>query len=356
MEPVLRVEDLKTHFFTDDGVARAVDGVSFEVQPGRTLALVGESGCGKSVTALSIMRLVATPPGRIVQGRILFGDMDLAQVSLRRMRRYRGNAISMIFQEPMTSLNPVFRVGNQIASAIRVHRDVSKREAREQAVELFRKVGIPSPEDRIDNFPHEMSGGMRQRAMIAMALACGPSLLIADEPTTALDVTIQAQILDLLRDLQESEGMALLLITHDLGVVAETAHDVAIMYAGEIVEQAPVRELFHAPKHPYTLGLFRSIPRADRDAPPEDLPGPEPDSRRTNLYAIRGQVPAATHFPPGCRFNPRCPYVMERCRVDKPPLEPVGPEHRAACWLHDEKHMASLGRPVGIPEEEEVRS
>ena len=317
---VLSVRSLKTYFKTDAGDALAVDDVSFDIPPGKTLALVGESGCGKSVTALSIMRLVPSPPGRIVGGEILLNGKDLLRLSEAEMRGMRGSAVSMIFQEPMTSLNPVFRVGNQIAGAIRVHRNVSHAEARQQTIQLLDKVGIPAPEERIDDYPHQMSGGMRQRVMIAMALACNPLLLIADEPTTALDVTIQAQILDLLRALQSETGMAILLITHDLGIVAETADRVAIMYAGKIVEEAPVRDLFADPKHPYTQGLFASLPKLTET--------------RRRLEAIQGQVPEATNFPPGCRFHPRCPHCMEVCKTTIPATTSEGPDHTVACWLY----------------------
>ncbi len=340
METALSIGNLKTYFFTDAGVAKAVDGVSLDIPKGKTVALVGESGCGKSVTALSVLRLVPAPPGRIVEGEIHFGGHNLLALSEREMRRIRGNGISMIFQEPMTALNPVFRVGSQIAAALRVHRDVSWKQAMDQTVELLDRVGIPDPAQRATEYPHQMSGGMRQRAMIAMALACGPELLIADEPTTALDVTIQAQILDLLKQLQAEHRMAILLITHDLGIVAESADDVAIMYAGKIVEQASVNDLFDAPKHPYTLGLFNSLPRLD-----------EPRGR---LRTIEGRVPAATHFPPGCRFHPRCRHAMEICRTREPRLDIGTPEHGVACWLHDEEAMREQGLPAGIPESEEA--
>lgn len=335
---VIDIKNLKTYFFTDAGVALAVDDVSFSVPAGKTLALVGESGCGKSVTALSILRLVPDPPGRIVGGRIMFGDTNLLSLSKREMRSERGNNISMIFQEPMTSLNPVFRIGNQISSAIRLHMHLSKAESREETIKLLNKVGIPSPELRIDDYPHQMSGGMRQRVMIAMALACNPKLLIADEPTTALDVTIQAQILDLLNSLQKETGMSILLITHDLGVVAESADEVAIMYAGKIVEQAPVRDLFASPKHPYTIGLFDSIPKLG--------------TRLRRLSTISGQVPAATHFPKGCRFHTRCPHAMEVCKKETPYFDMVAEDHQVSCWLHNEKTMKAQNRPTGIPESE----
>jgi len=337
---LLAVRNLKTHFFTDAGVARAVDDVSFELWPGKTLALVGESGCGKSVTALSILRLVPQPPGKIVSGAVVLDGTDLLKLPERDMRHIRGNRISMVFQEPMTSLNPVFRVGAQIAAAIRLHRKTSWAEARAQTIQLLAKVGIPSPEERADDYPHQMSGGMCQRAMIAMALACNPVLLIADEPTTAVDVTIQAQILDLLCALQAETGMSILLITHNLGIVAEIAHEVAVMYAGRIVEHAPVRDLFASPKHPYTHCLFQSLP---------DLQEPHKP-----LRMIEGQVPAAMDFPSGCRFHPRCPFAMPVCSMREPPPLLVGEKHSAACWLHDEPTMSAQGRPIGLPEREEA--
>ncbi|MEX2016552.1 MAG: ABC transporter ATP-binding protein [Candidatus Hydrogenedentales bacterium] len=340
-EPILRVANLKTYFYTDAGVARAVDDVSFTLEAGKTLALVGESGCGKSMTALSILRLVPDPPGKIVGGKVLFQGEDLVQASERRMRQIRGNDISMIFQEPMTSLNPVFRVGHQIGAALRLHRNLDKHTARRAAIDLLDQVGIPAPEKRVDDYPHQMSGGMRQRVMIAMALACDPKVLMADEPTTALDVTIQAQILELLKQLQEKREMALLLITHDLGVVAETADDVAIMYAGEIIERAPVRALFARPGHPYTEGLFESLPQVEQ--------------RGHRLKPIYGNVPAATHFPAGCRFHPRCPYMMETCTTEHPPEFALGPGHGAACWLHDAKLMAQQGKRTGLLPENKTR-
>lgn len=321
-QTTLKVHDLRTYFRTDAGDALAVDGVSFDLAAGRTLALVGESGCGKSVTALSILRLIPDPPGRIASGQILLNGRDLVKLPEPEMRSIRGSAISMIFQEPMTCLNPVFRVGSQIAAAIRVHQRVTWREARERTIQLLAQVGIPSPEERVDDYPHQMSGGMRQRVMIAMALACRPEVLIADEPTTALDVTIQAQILRLLKDLQAQAGMAILLITHDLGIVAETADHVAIMYAGKIVETAPVRDLFAKPRHPYTEGLFASLPKLTGES--------------GRLQTIPGQVPAATQFPPGCRFHPRCRHCMEVCKGTAPGFTEVGPQHRVSCWLYGE--------------------
>jgi len=320
-EPLLTVRGLRTVFDTEAGPAPAVDGVSFDLYPGKTLALVGESGCGKSVTALSILRLVPNPPGRVEAGEVFFNGRDLRRMPERDLRAVRGNDISMIFQEPMTSMNPVFRVGDQIAAVLRMHRGLSRADARGEAIALLKRVGIPAPEKRVASFPHEMSGGMLQRVMIAMALACGPKLLIADEPTTALDVTIQAQILDLLRQLQEETGMAILLITHDLGVVAENAHDVAVMYAGKIVEHATASALFRGPKHPYTQGLFASLPVMNMGA--------------ARLQTIEGSVPAASAFPPGCRFHPRCKHVMERCLTDPPPMFRAGEGHEAGCWLLD---------------------
>ena len=317
----LSVRNLKTYFSLESGEALAVDDVSFDIRAGRTFALVGESGCGKTVTALSIMRLVPDPPGRIVGGEIRLHGRDLLSGPEKNMLAVRGNEVSMIFQEPMTSLNPVFRVGNQIASTILLHnhKSLSKAQARSATIDLLESVGIPSPEQRVDDYPHQLSGGMRQRVMIAMALACEPKLLIADEPTTALDVTIQAQILDLLRKQQEERGMAILLITHDLGVVAEMAHEVAIMYAGKIVEEGSASTLFKERSHPYTAGLFDSIPTLAH--------------RGKRLKTISGQVPAATDFPSGCRFHPRCPKVLERCAGECPVLEPRGKDHRVSCWL-----------------------
>ncbi len=322
MPPLLSVEHLSTHFHTDRGTLKAVDDVSFSLEAGKTLALVGESGCGKSVTALSIMRLIPVPPGRIASGRILFDGTDLLQISEAEMRHVRGNKISMIFQEPMTSLNPVFRVGDQIAEVLELHQKLSKKEALDRAVELLRMVGIPSPETRIRDYPHQMSGGMRQRVMIAMALACHPRLLIADEPTTALDVTIQAQILELMDELRRTTGTAVLLITHDLGVVAETAEHVVVMYAGRVVEEAPVRELFHHPKHPYTQGLLRSIPSLAED-------------EKQRLEAIPGVVPSLLALPPGCAFHDRCGFAMERCLQEDPPWEELKPKHGVRCWLYE---------------------
>jgi peptide/nickel transport system ATP-binding protein len=295
-----------------------VDGVSFSLEPGRTLGIVGESGCGKSVTALSIMGLVPQPPGRIAGGEILFEGRDLLKLAPAQLRALRGDRISMIFQEPMSSLNPAFTIGDQIAEVLLRHRKFSRKKAKELAIEMLRKVRIPSPERRYDDFPHRLSGGMRQRAMIAMALACSPKLLIADEPTTALDVTIQAQILDLMRLLREETGTAIILITHDLGVIAELADDVAVMYAGRIVEHAGVAQLFDRPQHPYTIGLLGSIPRLHLD--------------QARLAAIEGQVPGPFSTGTGCRFEPRCPFAIDRCRVEDPCLVNMQEGHEAACW------------------------
>ena len=317
---LLEVRNLKTWFATKRGEVRAVDDVSFTLAEGEVLSLVGESGCGKSVTALSILRLVAQP-GRIAGGEILFEGRDLLKLAENEMRAIRGDDIAMIFQDPMTSLNPVFTAGEQIAEAIRLHRKVSRKEAWNQAIEGMRDVAIPAPETRAKNYPHEMSGGMRQRVMIAMALACDPKLLIADEPTTALDVTIQAQILDLLNELREKRNLALLLITHDLGVVAETADRVAVMYAGKIVEEAPVKELFRHPRHPYTEGLLRAVPRLDESGA----------ARKRRLQTIEGVVPNPLELPPGCRFAPRCEHAQEQCRAGEIDLARIGEHHLSRC-------------------------
>ena len=317
-DPLLEVRDLRTYFHTEEGVARAVDGVSFAVGRGQTLGLVGESGCGKSVSAFSIMRLVPDPPGRIEAGQVLFKGRDLLALDEEEMRRVRGDDIAMIFQEPMTSLNPVLTCGFQIAEAVVLHQQVPMKEARVRAVEMLHLVGIPAPEQRIDEYPHQLSGGMRQRVMIAMALSCNPDVLIADEPTTALDVTIQAQILALLESLQESLQMAIVMITHDLGVIAETADQVAVMYAGQIVEHAETQALFAHPRHPYTRGLLRSIPRLDDE--------------QERLDIIPGVVPDARSFPQGCRFAPRCPLADAHCRAETPPLEEIEAGHWASCW------------------------
>ncbi|HEY3082684.1 MAG TPA: ABC transporter ATP-binding protein [Chloroflexota bacterium] len=317
---MLRVKSLKTHFFTADGVVRAVDGVDFAIKRGQTMGLVGESGCGKSVTSLSIMRLIA-PPGKIVGGEIVLDGTDLLRLDEEDMYEVRGNRISMIFQEPMTSLNPVFTIGDQIAEAVLVHEKVSREQAKKRAIEMLGLVGIPQPQQRYNAYPHEMSGGMRQRVMIAMALSCSPEILIADEPTTALDVTIQAQILELMKSLKERTGMALLLITHDLGVVAEMADEVAVMYAGQIVEQSEVLPLFKDPKHPYTQGLLASIPKLATD------PG-------ERLTVIQGTVPNLLRLPVGCRFAARCPHVMPVCREVDPLLGTLDDGRKVRCHLY----------------------
>jgi len=329
-EPLLEVRDLKTYFFTDRGVARAVDGVSFFIPPRATLGLVGESGCGKSVTALSILRLISSPPGRIVSGSISLEGRDLLGLSEEEIRQVRGNQISMVFQEPMTSLNPVFTIGDQIMEALLTHQNISRDDAHNRTVELLRRVKIPSAETLVHQYPHQISGGMRQRVMIAMALACNPKLLIADEPTTSLDVTIQAQILELLRELQEEFGMSILLITHDLGIVAEMADFVAVMYAGQIVEFAAARELFANPLHPYTLGLFQSRPQLGK--------------KKGRLDVIPGVVPNPISFPSGCRFHPRCSYAAEVCRQTEVTLQEVAGEHSSACLLVQNKqiHLARI--------------
>jgi peptide/nickel transport system ATP-binding protein len=319
---VLDVKGLQTVFFTNSGLFKAVDDVSFRVRRGETLAIVGESGCGKSVTALSVMRLVPDPPGRIVGGSILLEGQDLLALDESEMRKIRGDRISMIFQEPMTSLNPVMRIGDQIAEAVRLHRPTTAKEAWQQAVQMLRLVRIPEPERRASEYPHQLSGGMRQRAMIAMALACRPALLIADEPTTALDVTIQAQILALMLDLQKELGMGLILITHDLGVVAQTAQRVIVMYAGKKVEEADVETLFANPRHPYTRGLMASIPAVPSAGANAEV----------RLVEIPGMVPSLTRLPKGCAFAPRCSLAVARCHEEYPPLEDWGAGHLAACW------------------------
>jgi peptide/nickel transport system ATP-binding protein len=318
MEKLLEVRGLRTHFHTDRGLFRAVDGIDFSVGRGRTVGLVGESGCGKSVTSLSVMGLVASPPGQVEADAILFEGRDILGLTADERRRLRGGKMSMIFQEPMTSLNPVHTIGQQIVEAILAHTTLSPQAAKARAIEMLELVRIPSAKQRVDDYPHLLSGGMRQRVMIAMALSCEPALLIADEPTTALDVTIQAQILDLLQDLQRRLGMAMLIITHDLGVIAEVADEVVVMYAGKIVESAPVDALFADPQHPYTIGLLGSIPRIEVD--------------RERLSTIEGSVPSPNNQPKGCRFAPRCPFADPRCHVEPPPLRDLGPEHRVACW------------------------
>lgn len=323
-ELLLDIRGLRTQFFTDDGLARAVDGVSYSLQKGETVGVVGESGCGKSVTALSVLRLIPDPPGKIVDGEIIFEGTDLLGLSSADMRRIRGNDISMIFQEPMTSLNPVFTIGNQITEAVRLHQGLNKKQALDKAIEALKLVGIPVPERRVHEYPHQLSGGMRQRAMIAMALSCNPKVLIADEPTTALDVTIEAQILDLMRTLQEELGTAIIMITHDLGVIAEMAHKVVVMYAGKVVEQAPVERIFASPNHPYTQGLLQSLPRVDKDA----------SGAKQRLQEIPGIVPSLLNLPTGCKFASRCPSVMPQCKEQEPSLEQVASDHYSACWLN----------------------
>jgi oligopeptide/dipeptide ABC transporter ATP-binding protein len=314
---LLQVRSLSTQFFTEEGVVRAVENVSLEISPGEIISLVGESGCGKSVTGLSILKLIPSPPGRIVSGEILFNKRNLIPLEEKEMERVRGNEIAMIFQEPMTSLNPVFTIGDQIMEAILFHQKVDKTEARRRAVQMLDRVKIPSPETRIDAYPHQLSGGMRQRAMIAMALSCQPKLLIADEPTTALDVTIQSQILQLLKEIQREMGMAVMLITHDLGVVSEIADRVAVMYAGRIVEVSAIDVLFHQMRHPYTKGLLDSIPQLEE--------------KRRRLNAIPGQVPNPTELPSGCKFHPRCYLMIEECKKEEPPLFQVNGDHFSRC-------------------------
>ncbi len=336
--PLLEVDELKTYFFTRQGLVKAVDGVSFALQRSETLAIVGESGCGKSITALSLLRLIPDPPGRIVGGRIALEGRNLLEFDEAQMRRVRGNEVSMIFQEPMTSLNPVMTIGQQIAEVLLLHQGLSKAEAQAKAVEMLRLVKIPEPEQRVKEYPHQLSGGMRQRAMIAIALACNPKVLIADEPTTALDVTIQAQILDLIVELQRKLGTAVILITHDLGVVAETAQRVIVMYAGRKVEEASVEELFATPLHPYTRGLLNSIPRLDLIRGAEDTTG-------ERLQEIPGIVPALSALPKGCAFAPRCAHAKDKCRAEYPAYEEQRPGHWVACWYADE--LAGKGATHG---------
>jgi oligopeptide/dipeptide ABC transporter ATP-binding protein len=324
-EPILQIKDLRTYFYTSEGVAKAVDGVSYDINQGETLGLVGESGCGKTVSALSILRLIQEPPGRITGGEILFEGKDLIGLSNEEMRNIRGNRISMIFQEPMTALNPVFTIGNQISEVFRVHKQLGRKESMERSVEMMKLAGIPIPEKIAYYYPHQLSGGMRQRVMIAMALACNPKLLIADEPTTALDVTIQAQILDLMIKLKEEFGSAVILITHDLGVIAETAKNVVIMYAGKIVERADVKTIFENPLHPYTQGLLRSVPRVDKAA--------KEHKEKKRLQEIPGIVPSLYNLPKGCYFHPRCPFVMDICKEKEPEMNSAGNGHSASCWL-----------------------
>ncbi|MEO3945875.1 ABC transporter ATP-binding protein [Gorillibacterium sp. CAU 1737] len=321
MEQLLEVKGLKTYFYTEEGVAKSVDGIDFSLSKGKTLGIVGESGCGKSVTSLSVMRLVAEPVGRVVAGEILFDGENLLTKSEKEMERIRGNRISMIFQEPMTSLNPVFTIGNQINEVLKLHQGLSTAEATKRSIEMLRTVGIPLPEKRVHEYPHQLSGGMRQRVMIAMALACDPALLIADEPTTALDVTIQAQILELMKELKDRLGTSIMLITHDLGVVAEVADEVMVMYAGKVVEHGAVGEVFANPLHPYTLGLLASIPNIDEEV--------------ERLETIEGLVPNVYEMPAGCRFAPRCKYAMDRCVQSQPALTRAN-GHEVRCFLHSD--------------------
>lgn len=345
MAKLLEVKNLKTYFYTDDGIAKAVDDIDYDLDKGETLGLVGESGCGKSVSALSILRLIPDPPGKIVGGQIMFKGQDLAQLSEREMQDIRGNDIAMIFQEPMTSLNPVFRCGDQIDEAVMLHQNVSKEEAMERSIEMLRLVGIPAPEQRYKDYPHQLSGGLRQRVMIAMALSCNPEILIADEPTTALDVTVQAQILELVKKLQNELGMAMIMITHDLGVIAEVSARVAVMYAGKIVEYSNSDEIFYNPKHPYTLGLLSSIPKLNKG--------------KGRLSTIEGVVPPATGYPAGCHFCTRCKYVDSviytlgsKCWTEEPPLVQVDKAatmHNVAChyWKDVEMKREKSGEKVG---------
>jgi oligopeptide/dipeptide ABC transporter ATP-binding protein len=332
-EPLLSVRNLKTYFYTDEGVVRAVDGLTYDLHKGETLGIVGESGCGKSVHALSVMRLIPTPPGKIVEGEILFEGKNLLKLPDEQMRHIRGNRIAMIFQEPMTSLNPVLTIGEQIAEAVILHQRLNKKAAWERAIEMLERVKMPVARERIKDYPHQFSGGMRQRVMIAMALSCNPSILIADEPTTALDVTIQAQILDLIRELQREFDMAVIMITHNLGVVAELTDNVVVMYAGKPVEHADVNRIFQDPKHPYTWGLLHSIPKLYE--------------RKERLIPIEGQPPSLIDLPPGCPFAPRCQFAMEICVQTEPPDYDVGPNHTAKCYLHGE-HASPEEKRAGV--------
>jgi oligopeptide transport system ATP-binding protein len=338
--PLLEVKGLKTQFFTQDGVVKAVDGVTWYVDEGETLGIVGESGCGKSVSVLSVMRLIPQPPGKIVEGEVIFDGENLLTMSDNDIRKVRGNKIAMIFQDPMTSLNPVLTIGRQIGEALELHMGMNKEEASKRSAELLSMVGIPEAEMRLDDYPHQFSGGMRQRAMIAMGLACNPRLLIADEPTTALDVTIQAQIVDLVKRLRDEIGMAIIWITHDLGVVAGLADRMMVMYAGHAVEEAPVKEVYGDPRHPYTVGLLGSLPRLD-------------EVREDRLESIEGLPPDLIALPPGCPFEPRCVYSVDKCSEVRPELEPVGPKHRIACWvdvLQAETHPSRVSSQEGSVE------
>ncbi len=328
MATLLEVKNLRTHFFTDDGIVKAVDGVSYDLDEGETIGLVGESGCGKSVSALSLLRLIPTPPGRIVEGEVWFEGKDLLKLSENDLRHVRGNRIAMIFQEPMTSLNPVLTIGRQVTETLELHMHMGKSSARKRAVELLEMVGIPAAASRIKDYPHQFSGGMRQRVMIAMALSCNPRLLLADEPTTALDVTIQAQILEILANLSRETGTAVIIITHNLGVIARYASRVNVMYAGKIVEASTAREGYGNPRHPYTLGLLKSVPRLDQ-------------ARHSKLSPIEGFPPDLVHMPAGCSFYPRCAYHDDKCRAEEPPLMLVGEKHYSACW-----HAAEIEKAV----------
>ena len=329
MGTLLRVKDLRTYFYTEEGVVKAVDGVSYEVEEGETLALVGESGCGKSVSALSILRLIPNPPGQIVGGEIWFDGQDLLKLDEDEIRRIRGNRIAMVFQEPMTSLNPVLTIGRQLTEAIELHLKYDKEQARKRAIELLEMVGIPEAPTRLNDYPHQFSGGMRQRVMIAMALSCNPKLLLADEPTTALDVTIQAQILEIMARLSRELGTAVIIITHNLGIVARYADRVNVMYAGRIIETATARELYANPKHPYTVGLLKSVPRLD-------------ETRKEKLDPIEGQPPDLTNLPKGCAFYPRCRWHVDKCLEEYPPLMMVGERHFTACWEYQRVSRDSM--------------
>ena len=336
MPGLLEVKDLKTHFFTSSGIIKAVDGISYEVDAGETLSLVGESGCGKSVSALSLMRLIPDPPGKIVSGQVLFQGENILKIGLDQMRRIRGAKMAMIFQEPMTSLNPVLNIDRQLSETLQLHKGLSRQEARKESIKLLALVGIPDPERRIKQYPHQFSGGMRQRVMIAMALSCNPRLIIADEPTTALDVTIQAQILELMKSLTKEFGVALIIITHNLGVVARYSDRVNIMYAGKIIEQGQALEIYRNPRHPYTVGLLKSVPRLDYP-------------RRTKLDPIEGQPPDLINLPEGCSFRERCRWATEKCAVEPPPLMPVQDGHWSACWRAEALGPAVLEFKTGAP-------
>ena len=330
-QPLLQIKDLRTHFFTEEGVVKAVDGVTYDVEEGEILGLVGESGCGKTVSALSILRLIPNPPGRIVSGEVVFEGEDLLKLDEGEVRHIRGNKIAMIFQEPMTSLNPVLTIGRQLTETLELHLKMDRQSANQRAIELLETVGIPEARARLHDYPHQFSGGMRQRVMIAMALSCNPKLLLADEPTTALDVTIQAQILELMTGLTRELGTAVIIITHNLGVVARYAARVNVMYAGNIVESASALDLYHRPRHPYTLGLLKSVPRLDQ-------------ARKQKLDPIEGFPPDLAHMPPGCPFEPRCRFAVERCKEENPPLLQVGDRHSSACWEWERVAMETPAR------------